>query len=169
MPDAGCENEENCESPLLDVVYMFAAISDGINQAAKDIGKATNNASLSAQIGFCDTEIEGAKRNWGLAAFDKFLAGDVAEAKRLAEAAQRKISELQAKKDRLVAQKAAASTPTQKLSVTVPAGVAPGGVFLVQGPAGNQLQVTCPAGVKPGDQLLIDVPVTPVAVGQRVS
>jgi len=46
---------------------------------------------------------------------------------------------------------------TTTLNVTVPAGVSPGGSFLVNTPNGGQVQVTCPPGVAPGQTIQIQV------------
>ena len=47
------------------------------------------------------------------------------------------------------------------MSVTIPAGVVPGGQFQAITPSGGQMLVTCPQGSKSGDQLQVMAPAAP--------
>lgn len=55
----------------------------------------------------------------------------------------------------------AVAQPAQ-MQVTVPAGIGPGMMFMVNTPAGQMMQITCPDGVTAGGQVMVAVPMVAV-------
>ena len=48
-----------------------------------------------------------------------------------------------------------------QMTVIVPPGVEPGGLFQIQTPSGGMFQVTCPPGAAAGQQIQVAVPAQP--------
>ena len=46
----------------------------------------------------------------------------------------------------------------QEMKVVVPAGIVPGGQFLIKAPSGQQMTVTAPPGTNAGDTIVVNVP-----------
>ena len=105
----------------------------------------------------------------------KAVAGDFAAVKELADITQQKVAVLQAKIDRLKGGTPAAppgSTPggvPEQMTVTVPAGVGPGGQFMALTPFGETITVTVPPHAGPGQSIVVDVhAAVPVVIGVPV-
>ena len=139
---------------------LLDAIAGSANSIAGRVGDAATSVSLQAQSAMLAQEIVSIKSQWGRESFEAFGKDDQKSVASAHAQAVAKIKELELKKQTIDASRASAG----QIMVTIPQGVAPGGIFVVQMPTGVQVQVTCPPHMGPGQQLYIDMPQVAVAV-----
>jgi len=140
-------------------------IAKKAEQWVGDGAAAGQSAAKSAEIAWYDNEITQLKAKWGKDTYDKFVAGDLAGVQVITEVTKNSIAAIEAKKAAAVQAKAEAAARAsyqagvpQRVAVTIPAGAAPGSMFIAATPGGQQFQVAVPAGAAPGTQIVVDVP-----------